>query len=105
VLRATLLPRGVDQDASHGLGGRGEEVPAAVPGLSRLGIDESKVRLVNEGGGLEGLSWGLAGQLGSGQTAELSIDHGEQFFRGAGFAARNCFDYLRDWPGQGMISP
>ena len=41
-----------DEDAAHGLGGGREEMPAAVPVLRLLDIDESQIRFVNQRGGL-----------------------------------------------------
>jgi len=46
-LKSGFMSRLLDQDAAHGLGGRGEEVPAAVPPLRPIAPNESHVRLVH----------------------------------------------------------
>ena len=51
-----LLAAGVlDQDPPHGLGRGGEEVAAALPALDPFRVDQSQVRLVNQGRRLESL--------------------------------------------------
>src|SRR5262249_42266120 len=44
--------------------------------------DQPQVRLVNQGGGVQGLAGLLAGHLGGGQTAQLGVDEREQLGRG-----------------------
>ena len=60
----------LDQDAPHRLGRRGEEVAAAV---KLLIADESQVRLVDEGGGVEGVARRLGRHPRRGQPAESVI--------------------------------
>ena len=49
--------------------GGGEEVTTALPRLGVRVADQAEVRLVDQGGGLEGLAWFLLRQLLSGQLA------------------------------------
>ncbi len=60
MLLTPALPCVLDQDASHGLGGGGKEVAAAVPALDSILVDQPEVRLVNQGRGLERLPGQLA---------------------------------------------
>jgi len=62
-LDATFAPGIVHQNPTHGFGGGAEEVPARIPVLGVGLIDESEVRLVNEGGGLQGLVGALFAHL------------------------------------------
>ena len=53
----TLLPAGIfDENPTHGLGGGSEEVAPAVPVLGLLPVHQTKIGLVNQRRGLEGLS-------------------------------------------------
>ncbi len=55
-LLGLLVPGRVDQDTAHGLGGGGEEVPAAVPVLGLLLAHQPQVRLMHQRGRLQGLT-------------------------------------------------
>jgi hypothetical protein len=59
----------VDEDAAHGLGRGGEEVPPAVPARGVARAYEAQVGLVDQGRGLEGLPGRLAGEPLGGQLA------------------------------------
>src|SRR5947208_691581 len=73
------LPSGrLDEDAPHGLGGRGEEVGSPVPGPVRVGPDQPQVRLVDQRGGLERLPSGLVRQVPSSQPAQFGVDQREE---------------------------
>src|SRR5262249_34920384 len=85
-LEPALVPGAVEQDAAHGLGGGREEVPAGVPGRPPAGPHQPEVRLVDEGGRLEGLTRGLLGHPGGGELAQLVVDEREQVGRGLGVA-------------------
>jgi hypothetical protein len=63
MFRPPLASGGVDQDAAHGLGGRGEEVAPAVPARYRRAVHQAEVGLVDQGRGLERLAGLLLGQL------------------------------------------
>jgi hypothetical protein len=76
----------LDQDPSHGFGRGGEEVAAAVPARV-AGADEPEVRLVDQGGGLEGLAWLLLGQLAGGQLPQFVVDQGQEPRSGSGIAS------------------
>jgi hypothetical protein len=59
-----LLAAGVvDQNPPHRLGSRSKEVAAAIPVLRLLNIHQPKVRLVDQGRGLQGLARLFLGQL------------------------------------------
>src|SRR5262249_62420836 len=75
---APLSASPFDEDAPHGLGGGGEEVTAAIPGLRGVGTDKPQIRFMDERGRLKCLPWLLLGQLLSGQLAQLVIDQRQQ---------------------------
>jgi len=83
-----LRAGGVDEDAAHGLGGGGEEVPAAVPAEPVGGADQPEVRLVNQGGGLECLVGGLGGHACGGELSQFVVDEREQLRGGVAVAGR-----------------
>src|SRR3712207_7629769 len=58
-----------DEDAAHGLGRGREEVAAAGPRRPAR-PDEPQVRLVDQGGGLQGVAGRLLGELAGGQPAQ-----------------------------------
>ena len=67
-----LPPGALDQDAAHGLGGRGEEVSPAVPRRrifpGALGaVHQAEVGFVDQRGWLEGVARLFLGQLLGGQ--------------------------------------
>ena len=63
VLLASLTAGVFDQDTAHRLGGGGKEVPSAIlQPLIVPGANEPKVRLVNQGSGLERLARPFLGQ-------------------------------------------
>ena len=62
----------LDEDASHRLGGGGEEMAEAVPAPGLVRIHEPQVRLVDQGGRLERLAGLLLGQLLRGQLRSSS---------------------------------
>src|SRR5262249_41315679 len=73
----------VDEDAAHGLGGGREEVTAAVPVLGLFDVHQPQVRLVDQGGGLEGLARLLLGQPLGREPAQFVVDQ-RQELRGGG---------------------
>src|SRR5262249_22314313 len=83
-----LVASGIDQDAAHGLGGGGKEVPAALPARPLGGPDQPEGRLVNQGGRLEGLVGRFARQPRRPELPQLVVDEGEQFGGGRGAAGR-----------------
>ena len=72
------MPSAFDQDPPHGLGSGGKEVPAAVPMLHAVDVNEPKVGLMNQRGGFERLAGLLLGQLLRGQLAELVVDQRQE---------------------------
>src|SRR5262249_48404129 len=55
-LPSFLAPGVVDENAAHRFGRGGEEVSAAVPVLDLVHVHQPEVRLMDQGGGLEGLA-------------------------------------------------
>jgi hypothetical protein len=69
----------VDQDEAHGFGGSGEEVATA----RELTIaDQTQVRLMDQGCGVEGLAGLLLGQLLCRLLAQLVVDQRQQLLGG-----------------------
>ncbi len=71
-------PSVLDQDPSHGLGRRGEEVAATVPGPIGIAADQPQVRFMDQGRGLERLPGRLPRQPLRGQPPQLVVDQREQ---------------------------
>ena len=91
-LAAMLL----DKNPSHGFRGRGKKMAATVPSLRRFNIDETNVRLVNEGRRLKGLPWLFLGQFCGGQLAQLVVDQRQEPLGGIWVARLDLRQYLRD---------
>jgi hypothetical protein len=89
VFEAVFTPSVLDEDAAHGLGGRGKEVAAVVPAAFVRGPDESEVRLVDEGSWLEGMAGRLGCHPSGRELAQLVIDEREQIGRGAAIPGRS----------------
>ena len=87
---------GVDEDAAHRFGRRGEEVSAAVPVLGLFDINQPEVRLVDQGGGLQGLAGVLQGQPLGGQPAQLVVDERQELLRGVRVALLDGVQDARD---------
>ncbi len=82
-LERLLAAGGFDEDASHGRGG--EEVSAAA---ELLIPDESQVRFVDEGGGVERVARPFLRHPRRGELAQLAVDERQQVARGAAVAGR-----------------
>ena len=76
--RPALAAGGFDQDAAHRLGGGGEEVPTAVPAMVVGSSDQPKVRLMNQGGGLEGVFGRFAGHAHTASMRSSSYTSGSR---------------------------
>jgi hypothetical protein len=94
VLGSALSPSGVDQNAPHRLGGRGEEVPATLPVWGQLDIDQPQIRLMYESGWLQGLPGMLVRQASRRELFQLFVNQGEQALRRKGFAVLNLLKNL-----------
>src|SRR5262249_34589579 len=68
-LAALLVPGPIDEDPSHSLGRRREEVPPAVPVPGLFPSHRPKIGLVDQGGRLQCLARLLAGELPLGETS------------------------------------
>lgn len=74
MLAASPTANSVNENTPHRLGRRSEEMPAPVPGLTRMTADQPQVGLVNQGSGIEGLPCSFAGNLLGGESAQFVID-------------------------------
>ena len=90
------MPGSVDEDAAHGLGGGGEEVPAAVPVLGLLAAQQPQVRLMHQRGRLQGLAGPFVGQPLGRELAQLVVDERQQLLRGVRVALFDGSQDLRD---------
>ena len=95
VPRSGLRAGSLNQEAAHGLGGGGKEVATIIPVL-RASPDQPQPGLVDQRGGLEGVSGRFVGHLVRGQSAEFFVDEREQFLSGLGFALLHAVEYARD---------
>ena len=75
----------IDQDASHHLTRRPEELPAVLPHHALL-IDQPHVRLVHERRRLQRVAAAFAAQLPGRPGAQLAIHHRHQLVAGGGIA-------------------
>src|SRR5205823_6102090 len=96
VLLPALAAGGVHEDAAHGLGGGGEEVPAALPAVLVGGADQAEVGFVDQGGGLEGVAGRLGGHPGGGEFAQLIVDEREQVGGGTAVPGRGRVEQSAD---------
>jgi hypothetical protein len=67
----------VDEDPSHHRRGQGQEVRPVLAGDRTL-LDESDVRLVDQGRGLERMAGSFPPHVGAGQETELVVDKGKE---------------------------
>src|SRR5262249_48185683 len=80
----------------HGLGGGGEEVPAAVPVPGLLPARQPQVRLVHQRGRLQGLAGLFVGQFLGRELAQLVVDQRQELLRGRGVALLDGAQDTRD---------
>jgi hypothetical protein len=67
----------IDQDSSHELRGKSDELRTTLPGNVPL-IDQPQVGFVYQGCALQGVILTLTAQLSVGQPAQLSVDQRHQ---------------------------
>src|SRR5262245_21668992 len=93
-----LLPRAVNEDAAHGLGGCGKKVSPAVPirWYASFAIHQPEIGLVNQSRGLERLSWFFLSQLLGGKLPQFVVDQRQQLFGGVRIASLDCGKDARD---------
>ena len=84
----------VDQDVAHYSGEDTEEILSAFP-LRRHAGGHPYVRLVEEGGGLEGQLALFLAEEGGGHAVELVIDQGEHLLMRGGIAGAPGVEELR----------
>ena len=81
VLQPLLAPRVLDEDAPHGLGRGGEEMPTAVP-IARGLTGQTQVCFVDQRSGAECLARLLLRQSPRGQAAQVVIDQRQKLAGG-----------------------
>jgi hypothetical protein len=86
----------IDQNPSHGLGGRREEMAAAVPMLCLLHIHQAQVGFVHESGGLQCLAGTLLGQSLCCQFPQLVVNERQKLLGSPGIALFDGGEDLRD---------
>ena len=72
-----FLSGAVDEDASHGFGGRDVEVAAVVPTGFGFVAGNTEIGFVNEGGGAEGLAGRFVGHFLRGEFAQVVVEGGK----------------------------
>jgi hypothetical protein len=72
-------PGVIDQDSAHCFRRGGEEMALAVEVLI---ADQSQIRFVNEGSGIECVAGCFGGHTSSGELPQLVVDERKQFIRG-----------------------
>src|SRR6266496_1197685 len=82
-----VAPAGmVQQDAAHQGSGNREKVAAVV--ILHLALsNETQVRLIDEGGGLQSVTGALAAHAGGSQAAEFIVNQRDELVSGLGIAA------------------
>jgi len=101
---AGLAPGLVDQDLTHGLGGGPEEMPAAVP--ARLVVPEqTQVRLVDEGRGLERRPRAQHCHPRLGDPVQLAVDQRQQLGGSIAVAVIGGVQEVRDRPWRPVGHP
>ena len=94
-LQPVPIPGMVDQDPPHRFRRGGEEVP---PAVEVLVADQPQVRLMDQGGGVEGVPWCLGGHLRGGKVPQFVIDERKQFRGGLAVSLLGGFNetgYIR----------
>ncbi len=80
--RGVAGARMVDHDPAHELRRRGKEVAAILPGRTAV-PRKLKIRIVQQSRGLQGVVWPLATHVMPGETFQLRLHEGKEFFQGA----------------------
>jgi hypothetical protein len=83
----------LDENSPHRFSSRGEEVAAAVPLWSLLGVDKSNVDFMNEGRGLQRLTGLFPREFPRRKLPQFVVDQWQQFFGGPSAAS---VDHLQD---------
>ena len=86
----------VNQDATHGLGGSGEEVRAVLKLRLTVIAHQTQPRLMHERGGLQSLVRRFVGHSRRRQFAQFAIDQRQQFIGGFGITVFDGLKYARD---------
>ncbi len=85
-----------DQDATHRLGRRADEMRAVLK-RRPFAAAQPQPGLVDKGGRLESVASGLVGHLPRRQTAQFLVDDREKFARGFGIAVLQPFQQVREF--------
>src|SRR5262249_8051547 len=81
-LEGALASGVVDEDSTHGLRSRSEEMSAIAPVRSLPCANQAQIRLVDQRRCLERLARFFVSQLLRGELAQLVVHQGEQFLGG-----------------------
>jgi len=87
------VPGVVDQDSPHRFSSGSEEVTVT---LEMLIPDQTQIRLVDQGCGIERVTWLLRGHLRSRQHTQLVVDERQQVLGGLAVAAVRGFEQSCD---------
>src|SRR4051812_11763587 len=79
----------LNEDSPHRFRGGGEEVPAAVEVLV---ADQPQVRLVDQGGGVEGVAGGLGRYARGGERPQFVVDERQEVGSGLWVAGRGSIE-------------
>ena len=95
-LNALLAPGIFDENATHRLGRRGEEMSAVIPvSVGAVVSGQPQKSFVNQGRRLKGLSWQLVGEHRRRQPAQLNVDQRQQLLRGVRITLLNLIQQPR----------
>jgi len=97
------LARVVHQDAAHGFGRGPKEALAVIPRMARS-RGELQPSLMDERGGLQGLTRLLLGHLLRGELAEFVVNQWQQLFSGFGFTLLHAIQNARDVAHQRSVN-
>jgi len=90
----------VNQDLTHDVGSKADEVGATVPVDALTG--EAEVGLVDDRGGLEGMVGALAAHVSLGEAMQLRVNQRQQTACGGGVAVVHGFQELGDFTRIGL---
>src|SRR5215469_12487745 len=90
----------IDEDAAHHVGGKADEVCVVLP-LDVLLLGDSKVGLVDKGGGLESMVAPFAAHVAFGEAVELGVDERQELVGGSLVPAIHRLQQKRDFAGSG----
>jgi hypothetical protein len=87
-----------DENAAHGLGGRGKKMSAVIPRLPGIGPDQTEIGFVDQRCRLERLPWLLVRETVSGELTQLIVNQGQQLLGGVWVALFDLTQNPRKFP-------